>query len=104
MSERPTFRELLDPNNDYYNRYIIIENKYNSGAYRVRKYPFSIKMFIRPNGYLTRSLNDFEYDRGYSIFDKSRSKRNIRKCSRSRSYKRIFFELGYDVSLNIRSL
>ena len=99
---KPTFRELLYSNNDYYDRFIIIEDKYNSGAYRVKKYPFSIKIFIRPNGYITRrSLNDFKYYRGFSIFHKSTLRRNIRTCYRS--YRHTFFDLGYTVFLNIRS-
>ena len=98
---RPTFRELLYSNNDYYDRYIIIEDKYNSGAYgRVMKYPFSIKIFIHYN--TSRSLNDFKYYRGFSIFHKSTLRRNIRTCSRS--YRHTFFDLGYIVFLNIRSL
>ena len=100
MSNRATFRELLYSNDGYYDRYIIIEDKYNSGAYRVRKYPFSIRIFIR--GYLNRCLNDFEYDRGYSIFNKSRKLRgNIR--SHYRSYKYNFYDVGYTVLLKIRS-
>ena len=101
MSNRATFRELLYSNDDYYDRYIIIEDKYKSEAYRVRKYPFSIRIFIRDH--LNRCLNDFEHDRGYSIFDKSTLRRNIRTRSRSRSYKHIFFDLGYSAFLNIRS-